>query len=207
MATVTVPPTPSPPDPCPIAFKEWAGVCDALATGRRSLILRKGGVAEGGGGFRPDHPAFWLYPTHVHEAEQGLRDPRPPRILEVPGMVLLDTLAVVEWVGRVERVEQLDAIADLHDWTASTILGRFRYRSPGLWALAVRAYRRPDPWPVPITSAHLGCKTWVPLEGPPPPSGLEAVLTDDQSLGRLRALRGALGERLDGGPAGPRVDP
>ena len=27
------------------AFKEWAVICQALATGRQALVLRKGGVA------------------------------------------------------------------------------------------------------------------------------------------------------------------
>src|SRR5881227_1925455 len=97
------------PDACAVAFKEWAGVCDALGTGRQSLILRKGGVSEGPGGFRPEHPAFWLYPTHVHEAEQGLKVPYRPRLDPEDGVVELDALAVVEWAGRIERVEQLEA--------------------------------------------------------------------------------------------------
>ena len=61
------------PETCPIAFKEWAGVCAALAEGRQSLIVRKGGIAEGPRGFAPEHDVFWLYPTQVHQAEQGLR--------------------------------------------------------------------------------------------------------------------------------------
>ena len=189
---MTSTPTPAPPETCANAFKEWAGVCDALANGRQSLILRKGGVAEGPEGFRPDHPAFWLYPTYVHQGEQGLRSPDPGRIVEVPGVVAIDTLAVVEWVGRVERPDQLDALVDLHDWTSETILHRFHYRKPGLWALAVRVYRRAEPWPVAITAAQLGCKTWVPLESPPPPASLAAVLDDDLSADRVLSLRSAL---------------
>ena len=33
------------------AFKEWAVICKALATGRQLLILRKGGIDEPGGDF------------------------------------------------------------------------------------------------------------------------------------------------------------
>ncbi len=40
-----------------IAMKEWAAVCLALAEGRQSLLLRKGGIAEGSGGFRMEHAA------------------------------------------------------------------------------------------------------------------------------------------------------
>ena len=185
-------PDPGPPDACSIAFKEWAGVCDALGSGRQSLILRKGGISEGPGGFRPEHPAFWLYPTFVHEAEQGLRTPGPAKTIEQPGVVGIETLVVVEWFGRVERPEQLEALASFHDWTEATILGRFRYRTPGLWALAVRAYRRLQPWPVAIISAHLGCKTWVPLESPPSTSGLVPVLASEESCRVVHSIRSAL---------------
>jgi hypothetical protein len=184
-------PTPKIPETCSIAFKEWAGVCDALRHGRQSLILRKGGVSEGPGGFRPEHPAFWLYPTQVHEAEQGLRTASSPRV-ESRGEVAIDGLAVVEWIGRVSRVEQLGALSELHDWTEATILRRFHYRTPGLWALSIRIYLRPQIWPVPITPAHLGCKTWVPLETPPPTSGLVAVLDDEASGRRLARTRWAI---------------
>ncbi len=217
MATLTS----TPPESCSIAFKEWAGVCDALGAGRQSLILRKGGVSEGPGGFQPEHPAFWLYPTRVHEAEQGLRTPRAissiPVARQTPSpqpsptrgegagetpsplvgegasdVVPIEGLAVVEWVGRVERVEQLAALEGLHDWTGSTILGRFHYRNPGLWAMAVRVFRRGEPWPAAITAAHLGCKTWVPLDSPPPTSGLVPVLDDEESARRLDQIRSAL---------------
>jgi hypothetical protein len=180
------------PDSCAVAFKEWAGVCDALRSGRQSLILRKGGVSEGPGGFRPEHPAFWLYPTHVHEAEQGLRTPSSTPIVETPGAVAIDALAVVEWTGRVERPEQLESIEGLHDWTDETVRKRFHYRSPGLWALAVRIYRRAEPRSLPVTLEHLGCKTWVPLGTPWPTTGLAPVLDDDESLGRLDRLRSVL---------------
>ena len=60
---------------CRIAFKEWASVCDALLEGRQTIILRKGGISEGTapGLFVPEHSEFWLYPTWVHQAEQGVR--------------------------------------------------------------------------------------------------------------------------------------
>ncbi|WP_435009743.1 DUF1802 family protein [Tundrisphaera lichenicola] len=184
------------PDKCGIAFKEWAGVCDALARGNQSLILRKGGVAEGPGGFHPDHPAFWLYPTYVHQAEQGLRI--PPALIEdpTPGSVAIDTLALVEWTGRVDREDQLGAIADLHGWTERTIRDRFHYRTPGLWALGVRIFRLPEPFRVSVTPEQLGCKTWVPLESPLPTIALASVIEDGESLRRLDRLRSTLDSTL-----------
>src|SRR4051794_27585132 len=97
-----------PPATCGVAFKEWAGVCDALEDGRQSLILRKGGIDEGPSGFVPEHPAFWLYPTRRHEGEQGLRV-APKRRPDLPaGQVDLATLAVVASVHHVDRPGLLD---------------------------------------------------------------------------------------------------
>ena len=163
-----------PPESCAVAFKEWAGVCEALAEGRQSLILRKGGIAEGPKGFVPEHPAFWLYPTRVHEAEQGLRIRRPrPLDDATAGTVELQALAVVASIGYVDRPEVLPALADLHVWTEETVEKRFHYRKPGLWVLGVRVYRRPEPAPLAVTLDHAGCKTWVSLDrawAPPAPS-------------------------------------
>src|SRR5262245_56106998 len=57
---------------CNIAFKEWAAVCEALAAGRQTIILRKGGIHEGREGFRVEHDRFWLYPTRFHQAADAL---------------------------------------------------------------------------------------------------------------------------------------
>ncbi len=187
-------PAPAPvPDHCAVAFKEWAGVCGALLAGHQSLILRKGGVAETAGEFRPDHSAFWMYPTIVHQAEQGLRTPTlaPTHPID-PTVVPIEALAVVEWLGRVETLNQLEALAPWHDWTEATIRGRFDYRRPGLWALVVRVYRRPEPWPLAVTPEQLGCKTWVPLDPAITTAGTEAVLASTELAERLAAIRRAL---------------
>ena len=173
----TVEPAPNPPrDSCSIAFKEWAGVVAAVRAGRQSILLRKGGIDEGPGGFRPEHAAFWLYPTAVHQAEQGLKSPwdvaNPPT---EPGIVPLDVLVVVGRVARLDDLDALLALDDQHAWTEATVRKRFAYRSPGLWALEIRAFRRETPWPVAITPLQLGCKTWVELESPPPAGGLRPI--------------------------------
>jgi hypothetical protein len=184
------------PATCGMAFKEWAGVCDALAEGRQWLILRKGGIEEGPGGFRPEHDAFWLYPTAVHQAQQGLkpaarREPAAgPR--GEPGTINLAALAAVRLVRRVENLERLEALDGLHVWTAETVEKRFHYRTPGLWLLGVRVYRREPPVRIPDDPGHAGCKTWVELDDPIPTAGLEPVIPDDEFARRLARLREAL---------------
>ncbi len=191
-------PQPPLPDSCAVAFKEWAGVCDALAEGRQSLILRKGGIAEGPRGFVPEHSTFWLYPTRVHEAEQGLRVDRAAAVegrasLPVPAdSVSLEALAVVETIGHADRPEALRALEDLHVWTEETIARRFAYRKPGLWVLGVRVFRSPRPATIAMTPEHAGCKTWVTLDTPMSTAGLVPVVDEAQLARRLDRIRSAL---------------
>src|SRR5262245_32547454 len=91
-------------DYCSVGFKEWSVICAALAAGRQSLILRKGGIQEGRDGFRVAHERFWLFPTHYHEAAQSIRADgaefltAAERNQAPPGQVRIDLLAVVEQV-------------------------------------------------------------------------------------------------------------
>ncbi len=186
------------PPACPVAFKEWAGVVAALADGRQSLILRKGGIdeAEGPGRFRAEHDAFWLYPTWVHQAQQGLRvdAPEPPDDLEA--FVPLTSLARVVDVARLDDPDLLPKLEPFHVWTEETVARRFRYRQPGLWVLTVRVFQRPKPLRWPVTPAQAGCKTWVDLEGEPPSQdGLTPALGDAEFDRRREAIRETLASR------------
>jgi hypothetical protein len=184
---------------CAVAFKEWAGVCDALLAGRQSLILRKGGIREGPGpgAFVPEHAEFWLYPTAVHQAQQGLRlavEPAtPPPPPASPGAALaIRGLARVELVGFIRDEVTLPTLEEFHVLTAETIRARFHYRRPGLWVLVTRIWRREPPWAIMATPEHAGCKTWVLLEEALPTSGLEPVLDDDAWADHLERLRSVL---------------
>ena len=54
-------------------FEEWSRVCAALGAGAQSVILRKGGIHEGRGGFWWKHDRFFLFPTHFHEQRAAQR--------------------------------------------------------------------------------------------------------------------------------------
>ena len=136
------------PHECAIAFKEWSEICQVLAGGRQSLIVRKGGIREGPCGFHPEHQAFWLYPTYVYQAQQGLRDigtgvgsePQAPT-----DPVSIRALAVVECVWNLRSEDKLPALAPFHYWTDETLRTRYRYRQPGLWVLGVPCLDRKSP--------------------------------------------------------------
>ncbi len=181
------------PGRCAVALKEWAGICQALASGLQTVLLRKGGIREREGRFLPEYEAFWLYPTQMHQAQQGLRG----QVLEPDhgaGVheVRIDSLAQVRLVEYVERKDTLDTLEPFHVWTPETVGRRFDYRTPGLWVMAVRVYRRAEPWTLVPTSNQVGCQSWVHLDEEVSTEGLLPVLEDDAAEDRLETLRGVL---------------
>jgi hypothetical protein len=182
-----------------IAFKEWAVVCAALATGRQAIILRKGGIDEGREGFRVKHQEFWLLPTRFHQdASQLTADAEPlwRQVLQQQppaGTFLIDLYAVVQEVFEVSDLKVLERLAGEHILSKQTVEQRFHYRQPGLFVLAVRIYRIPQPHSVADNPYIAGCKSWVELPEALSIDESKAVL-DDASF----AKRSACIERLAG---------
>lgn len=164
------------------AFKEWAVVCKALAEGSQALILRKGGIAERGGRFMPEHSRFWLYPTYVHQQAGGIKAGAAPLLqrteAEQPpiGTIRLQHFAEVSGVFFVRHLEDALALDQLHIWSDATIRQRFNYREPGLYVLPVRVFRITGPIEFPENPAYEGCKTWVDLDRPLSDEGGTPVL-------------------------------
>lgn len=190
--------TPRPPESLDIALKEWVGVCAAISEGRQTVLIRKGGIAERGGVFRPEHPAFWLYPTYLHESQQGIKpgeganeEARP-----LPDLIRLTTIAVVDWAVRVGDLETAVALDAFHVWTTETIRKRFAYRAPGVWVFAIRAYVRDEPVEIAERPEYAGCKSWVGLDEAVPVGRLTPILTDAAAADGMRRLQGVL-ERCD----------
>ncbi len=177
------------PESCQVALKEWAQVCDALGRGSQSVLIRKGGIDEGMGGFRPEKPSFWLCPTSTHQAQQGLRSGIEPRRKPDPNSIVLSTLAVVTFSAFVERLDVLESLEDFHDWTTETIASRYHYRTPGAWVLGVRVYRRRQAHTLPMAPLFSGCRSWVELPMPLPCDGMEPVLSNSDHDSLMALLR------------------
>src|SRR5882762_532527 len=96
-----------------IGFKEWTLVCDALGRGEQSIILRKGGIAEGRAGFRFQHPEFLLFPTLFHEQAAKLRVPidTPLPASRGDGQLEIRFAARVEWTQNVTDWDKVRALA------------------------------------------------------------------------------------------------
>jgi len=176
------------------AFKEWAVICRALATGRQAIILRKGGIAEPGSLFQLEHGRFWLYPTYVHQQVEGIKPEALPLLCaaeaERPpaGTVRLSHFVEVPGVYEVRDLDTALALADLHLWSEATVRTRFAYRRPGLFVLPVRVFRAAQAHELPETVWYAGCRSWVELENALPTADAVPVLDDAAYRDVLRAL-------------------
>ncbi|HAL71577.1 MAG TPA: hypothetical protein DCP71_07370 [Verrucomicrobiales bacterium] len=169
-----------------VGFKEWAYVCDSLVQGVQSLILRKGGIHEGRGGFEWKHRQFFLFPTWFHTQSERLTwSPEgatsfPPE--EERTSVDVDGFATLEQVWKVTDWAQMEAIASLHIWKEEIVKERFVYDDESCLHVAlVRAYKLPERWSFPYSKSYGGCRSWVNL----PAEGL------DLAARALPALAGA----------------
>jgi len=164
-----------------VAFKEWAVICAALAAGRQSVMLRKGGIAEEGGAFRPEHSEFLLYPTYFHEHRAGVKPEFLP-LLETaeaarpePGTIRFTHFVRVNSVRHLTDLEDSLALDPLHAWNPEIVRQRFNYRSPGLFALDVSVFPLREFAIRPERPKYAGCKTWVMLDEPVPIDGAETL--------------------------------
>ena len=152
------------------AFKEWAVVVDALERGAQSIILRKGGIAEGRGGFRPAHSKFLLFPTQFHQQREQVIPAAQARYdvlsTQWPGenQVRIRSWAeVVSW-EKLERWADAEALRGQHVWNDSVIAERFNWgREQAIYALHLKVHRLPQVWSGEMRPEYGGCKSWVEL--------------------------------------------
>lgn len=157
-----------------IAFKEWQIVCDALASGRQSILLRKGGIHEGRAGFSFAHSSFFLFPTRFHnqsgQVREGAISPMPEwqagetvsitHHVEVPCAVTL-----TDW-------QQVAELERLHIYSERTLRDRFDWQGKGITAgsihvAVVRVRALTMPFEFSYEASHGGCRSWVLIPKPP----------------------------------------
>ncbi|HVR86401.1 MAG TPA: DUF1802 family protein [Planctomycetota bacterium] len=177
------------------AFKEWALVCRALATGRQILILRKGGIIEEGGVFRPDHPQFVLFPTYSHQLlDSVVPDARVDfeeleREMPDAGTIVFRHTAAVSAVVRLDSLEAVHALRGEHIWSDDVVEDRFfRWKDHSVWAMIVRVSALAQPVVVELREEYTGCKSWVSLEEEIPTGTGVPVIPPEEQLRREKAI-------------------
>ena len=187
------------PDPrtavaAPPALKEWALTCRLLQDGRQTLLLRKGGIDEKG--FWVEAPAFYLFPTYLHQHRARVRDEYHAdfdrAIAQRPAETILriDTFAEVVETVEVRDPSGLASLEDLHPYAPSHIAERleFRPKKPPV-VLVVRARALREPVELSMSDAHAGCLSWVGLELDEAPALREPSITDAALADAARRVR------------------
>jgi hypothetical protein len=160
-----------------VGFKEWALVCEALGRGEQTILLRKGGIAEGREGFGFRHSEFFLFPTFFHEQIEKVRtEAEIPAVVE--GVVPVRFFAKVAALREVTSWPEAAALEPFHILQESVVRERFDYQGAGLHVALVRVYRLNPVWTLPEKPAYGGCRSWVNLPEAPAGTRFEPVLAD-----------------------------
>jgi hypothetical protein len=181
------------------AFKEWGVVVDALGRGEQIIILRKGGISEGRGGFKMEQPHFLLFPTLFHQQRESVIPSAQTRYdIIAPLFPPADKLRV-EYFAEVAAVKKLESLAEAkalrgqHIWRDEVIAERFDWgKDKAIFALAVRVFRLPQAMEMPMLSAYGGCKSWIEVESEIVTTGAEPVLADELFQKKLGQFFSAL---------------
>ena len=172
-----------------VGFKEWALVCEALGRGEQTILLRKGGIAEGRDGFGFRYPEFFLFPTYFHEQVGKVRMEN----VEIPsareGHVEIRYFAKLAAQRQITSEKEAAALAPLHILSESVVRERFEYKSAGLQVALIRVFRLEPAWVFADKPAYGGCRSWVNLPECPAGTRFESVLSDEEY--------GAIAERFD----------
>jgi hypothetical protein len=185
-----------------IGFKEWAAVCEALGSGRQSIILRKGGIAEGRQGFSFKHGSFFLFPTWFHEQPQKVRPDEIGQFVTAMQKLADDTVeikyaATVETSRTVTSRDVAESLAPFHILQPEVIQERFHYdEAPGLHVAFVRVFRLQPVWQFANEKKYGGCRSWVALPETPNDLRLKPILDDNDHRKRLDEFLGIVGEPI-----------
>ncbi len=177
-------------------LQEWAVCCTALAQGRITLVVRKGGIHERAGGlFALEHQRFALLPTFLHQDAT--------RVLPVygddyfsanavdpqPGSITIRLWAEARQIWQVTALERVQSLGDELLWSADELARRFAYRDqPWLYVVALRIHRLPMPLVIPDHPSYAGCRSWIPLSAPVVVSGSCPVLDEATYASRLAGI-------------------
>jgi hypothetical protein len=158
----------------PIGFKEWQVVCDALASARQSIILRKGGIHEGRQGFSFAHNSFFLFPTRFHAMGDQVREGNVEVMPEwQPGdEIRITHHAEALWAVTLTDRAKVSSLEPWHIYSEATVRDRFDWEGKGMASgsihvALVRVRQLSEPWVFPYEKSYGGCRSWINLPTPP----------------------------------------
>ena len=139
-------------------FKELASVCQAIAQGRQSILLRKAGIRESTSesGFKTT--SFYLLPTQYHE--KGSKTPSQdfPISLRVE---VIRSGDLIHWT-------QIEKLLPFTAYDPKTIREHFDSRDEKLLHFAqIQSFTLAPIWNLPHSPTLSGCRSWFEIPSPP----------------------------------------
>lgn len=160
--------------PSPIGFKEWQVVCDALASGRQSILLRKGGIHEGRKGFSFAHESFFLFPTRFHALSDQVREGEVKVMPEwqMGEPITITHHAEAQWAVTLTDWDKVSVLEPLHIYSEPTVRDRFDWEGKGMASgsihvALIRVRKLAQPWTFPYEAGFGGCRSWINLPDAP----------------------------------------
>lgn len=155
------------------AFKEWQVICAALATGRQSILLRKGGIHEGRSGFSFAHDSFYLFPTRFHAQADHIREGgfSQEREWQVGDRFQITHHAEAVFAVTLVDWAQVEALRPYHIYTEETLRERFDWEGKGMASgsihlALVRVSKLRNPLEIEYEKRFGGCRSWLELDAP-----------------------------------------
>ncbi len=154
------------------AFKEWAIVCDALASGKQQLIFRKGGIHEGREGFSFKHDTFALMPTRFHaKAEHVTENLTAEQSIAKPSwqdgdIITITHVALAQWAKTLTSWADVKKLSAHHIYSEQTLSERFHWQGKNMptgsiHVALVRVYRLAEPLALSYNQSYAGCRSWI----------------------------------------------
>lgn len=158
-----------------IGFKEWQVVCDALAEGRQTVILRKGGIHEGRAGFSFAHERFFLFPTRFHATGDQVKGQGPVEVLpewQKGDPITITHYVEAEWARTLTDWDEVKSWDSQHIYSDQTVKDRFDWEGKGMSSgsihvAKVKVYALAQAWVFPYEARYGGCRSWVTLDEAP----------------------------------------
>jgi len=187
------------------AFKEWQVICDALATGRQSILLRKGGIHEGRDGFSFAYDSFFLFPTKFHAQLDQVREGEfsPEKEWQVGDVLEITHHAEALFAVTLQDWKAVQALFPYHIYTEETLKERFDWEGKGMSSGSihmafVRVVKLEKPWKLKYEKGFGGCRSW--LEMPEPPQGTLENAVPVMGQDTFATLYAKISEAVGSGP-------
>jgi hypothetical protein len=135
-------------------LREWADTVERVRDGAQVVLIRKGGISEGTGGFQAESRSFVLLPTLYHQHQA-----RPPALQAKLGLEVR-----CELVGAAELPSDTDLspLAGFHGYDAEQLRARVAYRPQRpLTVMVVRAWRWSPSVELETAGLPGACRSWV----------------------------------------------